>query len=132
MSLTDLQKSRIRFHLGYSSEGPAQFSDQLTVDQLKPESELALIGSDLDYEFLGVPLCQVGSLLYNCELAYANLAPSVIDDSMLVSTVGDIQLRANELGRRQELYDYHRERLSQVTNSPILGAQRARRSHYVR
>jgi len=133
MSLTDLQKTRIRFHLGYSSAGPAQYMDRLVVDNLSTSAQLMLVGTDFDYEFLGLPLAQTGSILALCESAYANLAPSVIDDSLGVATVGKITLRSNELAKREELYEYHCDRLAQATNSPKLRQPQSHgRKHYVR
>lgn len=130
--ITDLQKTRIRFHLGYSSAGIGQFFDRLTVDGLSTSAQLMLVGTTLDYEFLETPLCQVGSLLYKCEVAYANLDPGVIDDSLGVSAVNTIRLRGNELAKRKEIYHYQCERLAQATNSPLIGGNASGRRGYVR
>lgn len=113
--ISDLQKARIRFHLGFS---PLAQYDQLVVDNLDAFAELQVVGTDLDYDFLDQPLCQTGSALYNCEVAYSKLSPDSIDDSLFVGSVNAVKLRHNELAKREELHKWHCEKLAQLTNNP--------------
>jgi hypothetical protein len=117
--LTELQKSRIRYHLDVTyrtayDEVEANF--RLQLDNIDPERELALVGNQAtkDYSYLGVPLCQVGSILYKVEKAFENLSPDVIDTTLFVKATEEITLNANELRKRQQFYD---AMVSQLRNS---------------
>lgn len=107
--LTELQKSRIRYHLRVTyrnayEEIEANF--RLQLDNIDPERELSLVGNQAtkDYSFLGEPLCQVGSILYKVERAFENLSPDVIDTTLFVRLTEEITLNANEMRKRQQFY----------------------------
>jgi hypothetical protein len=108
MALTDLQKSRIAFHLDVWSA-----NSLLTVDRnikfyaLSEEDELSLVGPENPTDpqlFEGQVIASQTSILGRLESALANISPSVIDNSLLVKTAGKVTLRGNELRLRQQLY----------------------------
>lgn len=108
--LTELQKSRIRYHLGITyrtayDEVEANF--RLQLDNIDPARELSLVGNQAtkNYNFLGEPLCQVGSLLYKVERAFENLSPDVIDTTLFVRNTEEVALNTNELRKRRQLYE---------------------------
>lgn len=114
MPLTDLQKARIKYHLDitYSTafeEVNAQF--RLLLDSIDPIRQLQLVGNptgdppEYDYAFLGIPLCQTGSLLWKVERAFEKINPEEIDPSLFVRNTEEVALRANELQKRRSLYD---------------------------
>ena len=108
--LSELQQSRIKYHLDitYSSafeEVDANF--RLMLSNLPPERELAIVGdqTNLDYDFLGTPLCTTGSALWKCEASLAKLNPDTIDPSLFVVEADGIALRGDEERRRRRLYE---------------------------
>lgn len=112
MALTDLQKSRIAFHLDYFNPN---YMLQITRDSLlltlDPTQELQLVGLGnftdptqdiyIEEEFV----CSKTSILGRVELAFNNLNSEVIEDSLYVSQAGQVTLRGNELRKRTELYE---------------------------
>lgn len=110
--LTELQKERISYHLGYvARKYYLQVSQDTALIVLNPSQKLALVGKDLEeltsdeiYIFEGVELCSNTSALGKVERSYQNLDPSVIDDSLFVSQAGSVSLRGNELSNREKLY----------------------------
>jgi hypothetical protein len=107
--ISDLQKSRVRFHLGYPNDqitgALLEIQQNLVLGNLSPDTEFALVGEAGDrYLFLGRDLAQVGSLLHKLEVAYSNLSPLVIEDSLFVKSAGSVELRRDELQARRSLY----------------------------
>lgn len=114
--LTELQKSRISFHLDYFNP---DFMLQITRDTLiltlSSVQELQLVGIAPDplptvpsdpYVFIGgVYLCRSDSLLGQVEKAYNKLNSDVIEESLYVVTAGKVTLRSNELTNRTNLYN---------------------------
>lgn len=108
--LTELQKSRIRYHLGVTyrtayDEVEANFSLQL--NNIDPDRELSLVGNQANknYSFLGEPLCQVGSILYKVERAFEKLSPDVVDTTLFVRATEEVTLNANEMRKRIQFYE---------------------------
>jgi len=121
--LTELQKSRIRYHLGITyrtayEEIEANF--KLMLDNIDPDRELAIVGDQTirDYSFLGQPLCQVGSILYKVEKAFANLSPDVIDTTLFVEATEEITLNPNEMKKRQRFYEMMVDQLRSCFDLP--------------
>ena len=112
MELTELQKERISYHLGYvARQWYLQVSQDTILLTLNPSQKLALVGGDLNeltsdeiFIFENIPLCSNTSALGKIERAYANLDPDTISDSLFVSQAGSVALRGNELQNRERLY----------------------------
>ena len=123
--LTELAKSRVRFHLGYSvtpeTMGSLEMLQGVTLGLLKPEEQLTLLGPiDGDpFEFQGETLCSQGSELAKIEKAFQNLNPTLIDDSLFVSEAGSVKLRRDELGARRALYRQLQEFLGTLVGIPV-------------
>jgi hypothetical protein len=122
MSLTDLQLSRVAYHLDFTKPDYLLAIDrEVSILNLTPSQELALVGptplvSNI-YQFEGEDLCSTTSLLGKVEAAYAKIDPSVIDDSLFVSKAGSVELRGSELRKRQSLYRQLVENLAQLVGS---------------
>jgi hypothetical protein len=108
--LTELQKERISFHLGYDSA-----RSMLTIERspllirLSDEQEFMLVGAqpcphDQAFLYMDVELCDRRSFLGQVEEAYTKLCADVIDDSLYVAQAGSVTLRSNELTKRRALY----------------------------
>lgn len=125
MAITELQKERVSFHLHFvSSKYILAISRNITLGSLNASQELALVGQSLElldplnvFSFEGIPLCSITSALGKVERAYANLSPSVIEDSLYVSQAGSVSLRGTELRKREELYKKMVEHMGQLLGS---------------
>jgi hypothetical protein len=110
MALTELQKARVRFHLGYPTNLETlpglKLQQKLLLANLDASVELSLVGDPLaDWlEFEGQPLCSNSSVLGRLENAWVKLGPGTIEDSLFVSKAGNINLRTDELRARKSLY----------------------------
>lgn len=108
--LTSLQLARVRFHLGYPDIEPEstviEIAGNVNFTQLTPSQLLALVGdrAALQQSFLGTDLATPDSLLGNLEVAFSNLLPTKIDDSLFVQSAGSVALRRDELRARKALY----------------------------
>ena len=113
MPLTDLQAERVAFHLDYvTRDYLAQIGrDDLTL-ALNESQRLGLVGPE-DLSMLpqdevvsleGVDLATKTSMLGKVEMAFANLTPTIIDDSLYVSVAGSVTLRGSEVMKREQLY----------------------------
>lgn len=130
MALSELQKARTRFHLGYPNDqikGPVtEIQQHLVLGNLNSQTELALIGDPSSvgdrYLFLGQDLCQQGSLLYKLELAYDRCGPDTVDDSLFVRSAGSVQLRSDELQARRALYQSLRKDLENLLDVELFGS----------
>jgi len=120
--LSEVQKARTRFHLGYPNDqihGPTlEIEQNLVLSNLAPMTELALVGDATaqTIEFQGLELCAPGSMLARLETAWGNLGPDTVDDSLFVSVAGSVTLRNDELRARRRLYDEIREQLAVLLN----------------
>lgn len=118
--LTELQKSRVRFHLGYPNDqivGPRlEVEQNLVLGNLNPLTELALVGDQggVRYLFFSQDLCSEGSLLHKLEVAHDKLSPQVIEDSLFVQGAGSVTLRRDELQARKELYRFLQQELEKL------------------
>lgn len=117
MALTDVQKARTRFHLGYPNDqisGPLlEVQQNLVLGNLAAQTELALVGdpNNQTVEFEGQPLCSPSSLLGRVEEAWNQLSPTVISDSLFVKSAGSVILRSDEVKARRAFYDELRDQL---------------------
>lgn len=108
--LTPLQLSRITFHLGGpvdDTRTPFEAARGFTLANLSPEVELAavgVVGGPGVVLFEGETLCSPTSALGRCEASWDRLSPSVIEESLFVSSAGEVTLRPHELRNRSELY----------------------------
>lgn len=121
--LTNLQKSRIKYHLNITyrtayEELEADF--RLQLNNINPERELAIVGNqtNLNYSFQGQPLCESGSLLHRIEVAYSRISPDVIDTTLFVKATEEITLNPNELRLRLRLYHQLVDQLKQHFDLP--------------
>lgn len=123
--LTEFQKSRVRFHLGYpqqDSMGIIEVLEELTLDRLAPMVELSLVGELSEHTLvLGQPLAAPGSMLANVEAAYAKLGPGTIDDSLFVSQAGSVTLRRDEYRARRQQYDGLRSDMAVLLDVRLFG-----------
>ena len=129
MALTELQKTVIRLHLGYVGVTPLisrlEIQARLILDSLTPEIELILVGdliattTDEQVFREGNAIATKGSILGKTEIAHQKLTPDVIDDSLLVNTVGTIKLRGNELRKRRQLYNNLRRELANTLKTRL-------------
>jgi hypothetical protein len=125
--LSDVQRARVRFHLGYPNDqisGPSlEVQQNLLLDRLAPMTELGLIGDPTDQteEFQGLPLCAPGSQLDRLEQAWGNLGPATIDDSLFVQSAGSVSLRRDELQARRSLYREQQEHLATLLDVKLFG-----------
>lgn len=125
--LTAIQKSRVRFHLGYPNDqirGPLlEIAQKLVLGNLPPETELAIAGNPAEQtvEFQGEVLCAADSLLERLEVAWSNLGPGTIDDSLFVSQAGSAYLRRDELKARKALYAEIRKQLATLLDVELFG-----------
>lgn len=112
MPLTTLQNERIAFHLDYVRASYLLSLDrEISIGSLNESQVLGTVGPDLAtldpasiFVFEGQNLCSTTSLLGKVERAFANLDPSVIEDSLFVSQAGSVSLRGSELQKREALY----------------------------
>jgi len=128
--LTEIQKARVRFHLGYPSDRPGllEVQQQLILNTLAPVTETQLIGDISDpsgpvIDVSGLVLAHESSMLGRVELAYLRLSPTVIDDSLFVESAGAVVLRRDELRARQALYDTMVDQLAQLLDVDVFGRQ---------
>ena len=125
--LTEVQKARTRFHLGYPNDqihGPAiEVYQNLVLGNLAPMTELALVGdpNNQTVTFQGLFLCAPDSLLDSLELAWAAMGPNNISDTLFVSQAGSVTLRRDELKARRELYDELKGQLSTLLDVELFG-----------
>ena len=134
--LTDIQKARTRFHLGYPNDqihGPTlEVEQNLVLGNLAPMTELGLVGDpdNQTIEFQGLALCAPNSLLARLEAAWDNISADVISDSLFVSQAGSVTLRKDELRARMQLYNQIQSDLSNLLDVELftLGAN----SHHAR
>ncbi len=130
MALNALQQSRVAFHLDFVSPSNLLALDRdIATILLSPEQQLAVVGQDpapvgSEFEFEGEYLCTKTSALGRCELAYSQLSPEVIGDSLLVKQAGKVTLRSDELSARQALYNRQVEQLAQVIGAAKIGINR--------
>lgn len=125
---TDIQKTRIRFHLGYLwnlhplstipmeqrlrlSALPVEIIRLVVGDIELPEASLVMIE--------GIPVSTTSSILGKVELAYANISPLTVDASLFVAEAGKTKLRGNELINRTRLYKELACELSKALGVPI-------------
>lgn len=123
--LTELAKSRVRFHLGYSLApdivGSLELLQGVTLGLLKPEEQLTLLGplTGDPFTFQGEILCSLGSELEKIEVSFQKLNPTLIDDSLFVSEAGSVKLRRDELGARRALYHQLQSHLATLVGIPL-------------
>lgn len=109
--LTELQKGRVRFHLGYPNDqisGPLlEVQQNLVLGNLSEQTELALIGdpNSQTLTFEGQTLCSPTSLLGKVEKAFNLLDTDTISDSLFVKSAGSVTLRTDEYTARVEIYN---------------------------
>jgi hypothetical protein len=124
---TDLQKSRVRFHLGYPNDqiaGPRlEIEQNLVLNSLHPDTILAVAGDPFNQSvmFEGLELCSPTSLLGRLESAFAKLGPNTIDDSLFVQSAGKVNLRSDELRARLALYNQYQDELARVLDVRLFG-----------
>ena len=127
--LTDIQKARTRFHLGYPNDqiaGPRlEIEQNLVLSNLAAETELALVGDGTAQTvlFQGLALCAPDSMLDRLETTWSNIGPAVIDDSLFVKSAGSVTLRGDELRARKALYNELREQLATLLNVELFREQ---------
>jgi len=127
--ITDAQKARIKFHMGYTKSRP--FSDAyldgvyLFTGTISAADEVILLGdhtlppvlTDLDgyndFFYQGTRIATPYSILWNVEKAWETMNPVNVDASLFVSVAGSVKLRATELANRDTLYCFHRDKLAQ-------------------
>jgi|688.fasta_scaffold138108_2 hypothetical protein len=126
--LNDLQKTRIRFHLGYLWNlhhlSTMPIEERLRLSYLPLEIIRLTVG---DIEILeaslvvleGTPIATTSSILGKVELAYSNLSPLTVDASLFVAEAGKTKLRGNELANRKALYKSLVFELSKALGVPI-------------
>ena len=124
--LTELQKARVRFHLGYPNDqitgALLEVQQNLVLGNLAEETEFALVGDGgTRYVFLGRDLAQEGSLLAKLEKAHDNLGPSIIEDSLFVKSAGSVELRRDELQARRNLYGFLVRELETLLDVKVFG-----------
>ena len=113
--LTELQRSRIRFHLGYTDNSYSrviEYQTNLLLDfGLSPSVLFQAVGEVLElpsqsdrYTYLGEDLCQIGSHLHKCEVAYSTLDAGIIDPTLAYKQVGSVDMRRDEVQARDRLY----------------------------
>jgi hypothetical protein len=130
MALNALQQSRVAFHLDFVSPSSLLALDRdIATILLSPEQELAVIGQDpapvgSELEFEGEYLCTTTSALGRVEVAYRQLSPDIIGDSLLVKQAGKVTLRSDELSARQALYDRQVEQLAQLIGAAKMRVER--------
>lgn len=119
---TELQRSRLRFHLGYGDHRGAQWievRDELYLDATEPLVVFQVVGNTPDtpnstrFLFYGEDLCEdvgptspQGSLLARVEKAFDLLNTATIENSQKVTQAGSVTLRTDELSARRRLYEY--------------------------
>lgn len=122
---TDLQVSRIRFHLGYSERANSALLSVVENIQLNSSLPSDLIfqavGEAVEdpvqtdrYTFLGEDLCQQGSQLHKVEIAWSLIDAGTIDPTLAYAQVGKVTMRRDELPSRRALYNELREDLSKI------------------
>ena len=121
MPLTELQRSRIEFHLDLDSlQGLLALSFNIRSSTLSESRLLSVVGNMTTalpaniYAHQGQPLATLESALGRCERTFDKLSPSVIDDSLLVSKAGKVELRKDELKARKQLYKTASAQLAQA------------------
>lgn len=125
--LSEVQKARTRFHLGYPNDqisGPSlEVQQNLLLDRLAEMTELGLVGDPTaqTVEFQGLPLCAPGSALDRLEIAWSNLGPDTIDDSLFVQSAGSVALRRDELAARRSLYRELQNQLATLLDVELFG-----------
>ena len=125
--LTEIQKARTRFHLGYPNDqiaGPRlELEQNLVLNGLAEVTELALVGAANAQTvlFQGLALCAPDSYLARLETAWSNLGPGIIDDSLFVKSAGSVTLRGDELRARKALYDELRDQLATLLDVELFG-----------
>lgn len=130
MSLTDLQKERVTYHLDFvASNFILKVDKTIAIITLNDSQKLALVGQELNeltsdeaFYFEGSFLCSNSSLLGKVERAYAKLDPDIIDNSLFVESAGSVTLRGTELRKREELYRNLVSKMAQLigANNPSL------------
>lgn len=124
-SFTDLQLARIQFHMGYTDNDFStwlQFEQNLRLkDGISPQQFFQSVGNAVEdppqadrYLFLGEDLCQTGSALYKCEIAYNQLDAQVIDPSLAYKVVGSVTFRRDEVQSRNSMWFNTRSNLSLI------------------
>lgn len=115
--LTDWQKHRVGFHLGYTDTFPVEWETAGIGDYAyrtitgDPAGALMLVQ--------GLPIGTAAGLLGRIEAAYAKLDSETIEDSLFVSSAGAVNLRGDELTKRRKLYNSLVKDLSNVTGIPM-------------
>jgi hypothetical protein len=128
--LTEIQKTRIRFHLGYlwnlNPLSTMPMEERLRLSAL-PIEIIRLVVGDVELPdaslvlIEGITVCTTGSILGKVELAYANISPQTIDASLFVAEAGKTKLRGNELSNRARFYKELACELSKALGTPIFG-----------
>jgi len=125
MALTKLQSERVAFHLGFVRGDYVLALDRdISLITLNPEQTLALVGPDLGsldpadiFTFAGSDLCSNTSLLGQAERAYAKISVDIIEESLFVERANTVELRPNELKKRQALYRNLVNKMAQLVGS---------------
>lgn len=111
ITLTELQSSRIDFHLDLdSNRSLLTISKNIREKTFDQPTLLALVG-DLTtaspseiIEFGGVQLCTAESTLGRCEVSLKATGPATINNTLFVKQAGKVTLRGDELKARKQLY----------------------------
>lgn len=131
MALTELQRDRIKYHLGLSATEPSIttfLQDRgLIFENVTPSIESYLIGDittnpveETHFYIAGVPIAAEYSILWEVETAHRRMGSEQIDPSLFVSVAGSVKLRSNELVKRRQLYDHWRNQLALVMNHRVV------------
>ncbi len=132
IELTDLQRSRINYHLDIDSDQSLlSLSYRIREAQFTQAKLLVLVGdlntaSPSETVFIGeVALCTTDSALGRCEVAKNNLGPAVINNSLFVRSAGKVTLRDDELAARKRVYKEMVKQLKQEVGYTSYGGDRA-------
>lgn len=132
MEITKTQIDRLNYHLDLDSEyGLLEVTLNVRTRQLSEERMKTIFGdmasADTDEILIqnGNSLCTKDSILGRVELAYRKLSPDNVDDSLLVSKAGNIQLRPDEYKARKKLYKEMVNELKRATGYADLSTPRA-------
>lgn len=112
MKFTETQRDRINFHLDLDSTyNLLEVTLTVRTNDLSPQRQLTVVGdlenadTDSILVFAGNSLCTRDSILGRVEIAYRNLSPENVDNSLLVRKAGSVELRKDEYRARQKLYE---------------------------